>query len=153
MKESSSIETADYARDNLIDSEPAFAWWVLYVLRKRVIIVCGAKTKYWLKSHKYGVRLPKTTKEALQIDQETGTDFWEMAVQMEMKNVMVAFEFNDEDKISIAHCALGVHMVFDVEITLQRKARLVVDGHKVPEVAKESTYYTVPTRDSIRIFS
>jgi hypothetical protein len=69
-----------------------------------------------------------------------------------MKNVMVAFEFNDKDKIPIAHCALGAHMAFDVKITLQRKARLVADGHKVPEVAKESTYSTVPTRDSIRIF-
>ena len=152
MKESYSLETADYARDNLIDNEPAFAWWVPHVLRKRARVVCGAKTKYWLKTHKYGVRLPKTTKEALQIDIDTGTDFWEKAIQKEMKNVMVAFEFNDEDKITIAHCALGVHMVFDVKITLQRKARLVADGHKVPQIAKESTYSTVPTRDSIRIF-
>ena len=152
MKESYSLETADYARDNLIDNEPAFAWWVPHVLRKRARVVCGAKTKYWLKTHKYGVRLPKTTKEALQIDIDTGTDFWEKAIQKEMKNVMVAFEFNDEDKIPIAHCALGVHMVFDVKITLQRKARLVADGHKVPQIAKESTYSTVPTRDSIRIF-
>jgi hypothetical protein len=31
----------------------------------------------------------------MQIDNETGTDFWWKAIQMEMKKVMVAFEFDD----------------------------------------------------------
>jgi hypothetical protein len=43
-------------------------------------------------------------------------------------------------------------MVFDVKITLQRKARLVADGHRVPETSKEHTYSSVPSRDSVRLF-
>lgn len=69
-----------------------------------------------------------------------------------MKNVMIAFEFDDDDVIPVGHSELTVHMVFDVKITLQRKARLVADGHKVPEVPKENTFLSVPTRDSIRLF-
>ena len=69
-----------------------------------------------------------------------------------MRNIMVAFEFNPDDNIPIAHSKLMVHMVFDVKITLERKARLVADGHKVPEVAKESTFSSVPTRDTVRLF-
>ena len=93
--------------------------------------------------------MPKTIKEALQIDKETGTNFWREAIEKEMKNVMVAFEFSDDDVIPVGHLELTVHMVFDIKITLQRKARLVADGHKVPEVAKESTFSSIPTRDTI----
>ena len=66
--------------------------------------------------------------EALKIDAETNTKFWRDAIEKEMKNVMVAFEFNDDDEIPVRHTELFVHMVFDVKITLQRKARLVADG-------------------------
>ena len=54
--------------------------------------------------------------------------FGGMQLKKEMKNVMVAFEFNDDDEIPVRHTELFVHMVFDVKITLQRKARLVADG-------------------------
>ena len=65
---------------------------------------------------------------------------------------MVAFEFNDDNVILVGHSELTLHMVFDVKITLQQKARLVADGHKVPEVAKENMFSSVPNRDSIRLF-
>ena len=69
-----------------------------------------------------------------------------------MKNVMIAFEFDENDRIPVGHTLLTLHMVFDIKITLDRKARLVADGHKVPELPKQLTYSTVPSRDSIRLF-
>ena len=105
-----------------------------------------------MKTHKYGIKLPKTIKEALAIDRETGTDFWMKAITKEMKNVMVSFEFDEADRTPVGHLKVTVHMVFDVKITLQRKARLVADGHKVPETNRESTYSSVPSRDSVRLF-
>jgi hypothetical protein len=152
MKESFPLEAAEYARDNCIIDEPAFVWWCYHTLRKKKHFVSSAKTKYWLKSHKYGIRLPKSIKEALQIDKETGTTFWTDAIRKEMKNVMVTFEFTDNDVTPVGHQRITLHMVFDVKITLQRKARLVADGHKVPAVSKESTYSSVPSRDSVRLF-
>ena len=80
--------------------------------------------------------MPETIKEALTIDKEKGTNFWSKAIQKEMKNAMVSFEFYDEDKVPIAHQKITVHMVFDVEITLTRKTRLVADGHRVLESPK-----------------
>ena len=44
---------------------------------------------------------PHSVEEALRIDEETGTDFWRMAINKEMKNVMPAFEFHDDDKMSV----------------------------------------------------
>jgi hypothetical protein len=152
MKESFPIEVSEYAKAVGIIDQAAFAWWCPRVLRKKERLISGAKTKYWLKTHKYGVRLPKTIKEALLIDKETGTDLWAKAIAKEMKNVMITFEFKDGDPVPVGHQRVTVHMVFDVKITLQRKARLVADGHKVTETSKEHTYSSVPSRDSVRLF-
>ena len=35
----------------------------------------------------------------MRFDEEDGTDFWRKAIEKEMKNVRVAFEFNDKDEI------------------------------------------------------
>ena len=101
MKESFPVEVAEYAKAARIIDEPAFKWWCYKVLRKKNRLISGAKTKYWLKTHKYGIRLPKTIKEALRIDKETGTDLWAKAIAKEMKNVMIAFEFDESDKIPV----------------------------------------------------
>ena len=42
------------------------------------------------------------------------------------------------------------HLVFDIRMTLERKARWVKDGHKTPE-PDHSTYAAVVSRESVRI--
>ncbi len=42
------------------------------------------------------------------------------------------------------------YMVFDVQMTLERKARWVKDGHKTPE-PEWSTFAGVVSRESVRI--
>ena len=59
-------------------------------------IIAKVKSWYWKTNHKYGVRLPHSLQEALQINKETGTDFWWQAIQKEMKKVMMAFEYSDQ---------------------------------------------------------
>lgn len=152
MKESYPLEVAEYAVNNNLVEEPAFKWWVPYVLRKRDRIIGKVKKKYWQRTHKYGIRLPKSVKEAYEIDKATGTDYWAKAIEKEMKNVRVAFEFNDGDEIPVGHEELTVHMVFDIKILLEQKARLVADGHKTEEQPKEYTFSSVVTRDSVRLF-
>ena len=84
VKEANPIELAEYAVASQIDDEPAFAWWVPYVLKKRERIISKTKSKYWRTTQKYGVRLPKNVDEALTIDRETNTNFWEQALNKEM---------------------------------------------------------------------
>ena len=56
IKDSFPIEVAEYAVANQISDEPAFVWWVSKVLKKKKLMISAAsRTKYWLKSHKYGV--------------------------------------------------------------------------------------------------
>ena len=150
LKESNMLEVAEYAVASRIADEPAFAWWVRPTLRRRDRIIKKAKTRYWKRTHKYGVELPKSVKEALAIDARTKTTFWFDAIKKEMKNVMPAFEFVDGDKIPIGYKHIVCHMVFDVKHDLVRKARYVAGGH-MTDPPKESTYSSVVSRDSVRI--
>ena len=51
LKNSYPLETADYSIANLIDDQPAFAWWVPYVTRKRKHMIGKVKSKYWQRTH------------------------------------------------------------------------------------------------------
>ena len=150
LKESNPIQVAEYAVANKIAEEPAFAWWARNVLRKRDRIIKKVKARYWAKTHKFGIELPKSVAEALRIDDRTGTDFWRKAIELEMKNVQPAFEFIDDDVVPKFYKKIDCHMIFDVKMDLTRKARLVAGGHQT-DPPKESTYSSVVSRDSIRI--
>ena len=67
VKESYPVQLAEYAIDNNLADEPAFAWWVNYVHKKRERILSKVKSKYWVRTHKYGIRAPKTVQEAIAI--------------------------------------------------------------------------------------
>jgi hypothetical protein len=68
LKEAYPVEVAEYALVNKLLSEPAFNWWCSKVLRKRDRIIRKVKSRYWDRTHKYGILLPKTVKEALRIE-------------------------------------------------------------------------------------
>ena len=155
IKQSYPVQLADYAKAKGIENEPPFIWWVGSALRRRDRILKATKcNKYWMRTHKYGVELPHSIKEALAIDKRTGTTYWQQAIEKEMKNNRDAFEFNENDTVpDKAYTKITTHMVFDVKLgTLTRKARICADGHKVPTLPKECTYSSVPSRDSVRIF-
>jgi hypothetical protein len=65
LKHSYPVELASYATDRKIDDEPAFAWWVPFVLRKQKRILQKVMSKYWARTHKHGIRIPKTIREAI----------------------------------------------------------------------------------------
>ena len=150
LKDSNPVQVAEYAVANKLAEEPAFAWWIRPVLRKRDRIIKKVKKRYWKRSHKYGVELPHDVASALKIDRETGTDFWRQAIEKEMKNVLPAFEFNDKNEEPVGYKWIKCHMVFDIKTDLTRKARLVAGGHMMEE-PKESVYSSIVSRDSIRI--
>ena len=56
LKDSNSIQVAEYAVANRIQEEPAFKWWVPETLRTRNRIIAKVKSRYWKTSHKYGVK-------------------------------------------------------------------------------------------------
>jgi hypothetical protein len=153
LKEAYPVELAHYAKDHSIDDEPAFAWWVPYVIRKEKRILQKVKSKYWARTHKYGIRIPKNIKEALEIDKELGNTLWMDAIKLEMQNVRIAFEeFDSDPNTLVGYTQITGHLVFDVKLgeNFRRKARYCADGHKTGAPASV-TYSTVVSRDSVRI--
>jgi hypothetical protein len=161
LKDSNPVELAEYAVANKIQEEPAFKWWVSTVLRKRNRIIAKLKRRYWSTTHKFGIRLPKSVREALAIDEETGTTFWRDAIRKEMEKVKVAFEFCEDwspEQVRngtargdfVGYQEIDCHMVFDIKMDLTRKARFVAGGHTT-ETPNSITYSSVVSRDSVRI--
>jgi hypothetical protein len=90
LKESHPIETSEYAKIIGVDHEPAFNWWVPHVLKKRDQIISLVKKRnprFLKKTHKFGIEVPKTIKDALEIDRRNGNTFWADAIAKEMKDV------------------------------------------------------------------
>jgi hypothetical protein len=84
LKDSHPLETAEYAVTKGIDHKPAFNWWVLHVLKKRdriISLVCKWTTHYLKQTHKFGIEVPKTVKEALDLDCKIGTPSGQMPSQ------------------------------------------------------------------------
>ena len=159
IKVSNPIEVAEYSVAARIDQEPAFNWWVHHALKTRHRLVNKVKSKYWDTTHKFGIRLPKSVDEALQIDRDTGTTMWEDAIKKEMKNVRPAFTASDTPlseartgKKLVGYQEIGCHMIFDIKMDgkFTRKARFVAGGHTT-DPPSSTTYSSVVSRDSVRI--
>jgi hypothetical protein len=92
MKQSYPVQVAEYAVANGIEDEPAFAWWTKHVIKKRDRVLSKIRSKYWQRTHKFGIRIPKTVEQALAFDKENGNTLWWDAICKEMKNVRPGFE-------------------------------------------------------------
>lgn len=151
LKESNPVDIAEYAVARGIDDEPAFAWWIPYTLRKRDVIVSAINTRVRRKTHKYGIEVPSSLKDAIRLDTLAGDSKWSDAHKMEMTNVGIAFEIlPNGEKAPPGWSKASGHLIFDVKMDFTRKARWVKDGHRTPD-PKTSTYAGVVSRESIRI--
>ena len=123
LKKSNPVEVAEYAVANKIANEPAFIWWTTDVLRKCDRMIAKVRSRYWKRTHKFGILIPKSVNEALLLDDKTGTDLWQKAIEKELKNFMPAFTFLEQDeKVPIGYQHMDYHMIFDVKMDFTRKA-------------------------------
>ena len=168
LKESNPIETAEYAVANKIADEPAFSWWVPYVLKRRNRIISKVKNKYWKTTHKFGIELPHSVQEALEIDRKlvlSGAEpHWRPAIEKEMKKIRSLLAFERVDGITPdelrsdatklpGYSEVGLHMIFDIKMDgkFTKKARLVANGNETPALPKYDQYASVVSRESVRI--
>jgi hypothetical protein len=62
------------------------------VLNKRNRIIGKLKATFWVRTHKFGVKIPKSVEEAKRFDEDNGDTLWWDAICKEMKNVRPVFE-------------------------------------------------------------
>ena len=154
VKNSYPIQAAEYAVANKISKQPAFAWWCDQTLRHKKRIISKVKGKYWLRTHKFGIRVPHSVQEAYKIDAENGNSLWRDAIAKEMENVRPAFRAVEGGRSDIpnGYQEIKCHMIFDIKMSedFRRKARFVAGGH-MTETPAVLTYSSVVSRDSVRI--
>ena len=160
VKEGNPVELAEYAALNNIHEEPAFKWWVPYVLRRRDRMVKKLKSKYWRTTHKFGIRIPKTIEEARRLDLENNNTYWMDAVAKEMAKAGIAYmpvEGHSPEDVRANKCdalrghqEIRCHIIFDVKMDFTRKARFVAGGHTT-ETPSSLTYSSVVSRESVKI--
>jgi hypothetical protein len=75
--------------------------------------------RYLKRTHKIGIKLPKTIKEALALDKKNGNTFWADAIAKEMKDVSVAFKILlDRQSAPISYQKIPCHMIFDIKMEI-----------------------------------
>jgi hypothetical protein len=77
-------------------------------------------------------------------------DLWCRAIEKEMRAIDCAFEFKDDNIMPPGYLKINCHMVFDVKMTLERKACYVAGGHQT-EPSKDITFASVVSWDGICI--
>ena len=121
---------AEFAIANQLDQEPAFAWWVRNVLRHKKRIISKVKSHYWKTNHKYGIRLPHSVDETLELDQKSNTDYWAKAIAKENKQVKASWhamngvtpdDVRDGKVKELTGCQeIKCHMIFDVKMDFSK---------------------------------
>ena len=92
------MEVADYAVANGLLNEPTFIWWAPYTLRKRNQVVSKVTARVKKKSHRYGVQILRSVKDAYDLDERNRNNHWRNAIQKEMQNVAIVFKIMDDDE-------------------------------------------------------
>ena len=89
--------------------------------------------RYLKRTHKFGIRLPKTVKEALEIDKENGNTMWADSMQKEMNAMRVAFKILEEGETAPpGYQCVSCKMIFDVRMEdLRRKSRYVAQAQSL----------------------
>ena len=148
------LQLAEYAVAAKISVDPDFAWWVPLTLKKKNRIIAKVKSKYWLKNHKFRIKLPNNMNQEIEFDHENANTLWWDVVCQEMKNVRPAFETwqKPEGDIPPVFQDIKCHFIFSINMgeNFCRKARFVAGDH-ITEISTTLTYASVVLRYLVRI--
>lgn len=152
LKAAFPVQVAEYVAAADIITEPAFAWWAPYTIKKRDRIIKAQKSRYSRTTRKFGIEIPKTVEEALALDAKNGNTFWMDAIRKEMEKVRVAFRITEDMGTNPVpgHTPIKCHLIFDMKMDFTRKARFVARGHLTGPPAA-ITCSSVVSCESVRI--
>ena len=103
--------------------------------------------------YKFGVQVPATPREAMELDKKNGNTLWKDAIKKELDQLNEYKTFSSRGKgtrVPNDYQLIKVHFVSDVKHDLRHKARLVAGGH-LTTVPKDTTYSSVASLRSMRL--
>ena len=108
---------------------------------------------YWKRTHKYGIQIPKSVEEAIQIDKENRNNLWKYSTEKEMTNSSIIFDVKEKGEAPPRiYKEMTAYKIFDVKLDdgFTRKAIFVTYGHKF-DTPTSMTHTSVVLRDSVWI--
>ena len=109
-------------------------------------------------THKFGIKLPHSVEEALEIDRQNGANFWWRAINKEMEQVKIAWTTKDgctPEQVRKGQIPelwnfqeIGCHCVFDIKMDFTQKCRFIAGGHTT-EAPPSITYSSVVSFKSV----
>ena len=66
-------------------------------------MISKLKSKYWQRTHKYGIKIPKSVKETYKFDEEKGNKLWKYGIKEEMNKVIIEVQESNvsPEKLSV----------------------------------------------------
>ena len=93
------------------------------------------ESNYWLKIHKFGVKVPNNMKQAIYFNRENGNMLWWDAVCQYMKSVCPTFDPWEKVEVNVppGYQEIKCHLIFDINMgdNFRQKSRFVAGGHMI----------------------
>ena len=102
---------------------------------------------------KFGVQVPRNTKESLRLDLANGNKLWENSIATEFKQINDYETFRvleNDEAMPPGYKRIPYHCIYDVKFDGRRKCRLVAGGHRT-DPPKEDIYSGVVSMEAIRL--
>ena len=116
-------------------------------------MVQAYKVSRYMKTFKFGVEVPQSTKQALEIDKRDGNKLWKEAMITEIDQLHAHKTFivlEEHQPIPPGYKRIPYHCIYDVKFDGRRKCRLVAGGH-MTDPSMEDIFSGVVSMETVRI--
>ena len=111
------IELSYYANIIKIDDEPMYAWWVPYVQKNIEVIRSKVKSKYWQRTHKYVLQLPKSVNDSYELDKEDKKNLWRGGTEEDMEKIKdTVAESTTSPKNLVRYQEIDLHIIVYIKL-------------------------------------
>ena len=159
LKQDDPVTIAKYAEDNGLLDIPGWKWAKLYRERRRKLYLSKTrKTKGPTKrrvKYQFGERVPRTLKEAYEIDEINKNTKWADAIQKEVDllkeyECFRVAERDERDAIASTHQRIVLLWTFAIKYDLRYRARCVAGGHMTPDL-EDDLFSGVANLGTVRV--
>ena len=157
MIASDPVTLAVYAKEHDLLETPGWKKLKKYAKNakklKRMLNQSRRQNKNDAVRYKFGIRIPRSVKEAYALDAANGNTYWADAMKAEIDQLneySVYHSIGKNARPPPGYQQIPLRMVFDVKQSLKRKARLVARGDKTSP-PDDSVYSGVASLRSLRI--
>ena len=155
MRKDDPVTLAKYAKDNNLLNQRGWKWAKRIVKSNKKYermykLMKGQKLQG--PKYKFGVRVPRTKREALEIDAKNGNTLWQDAMTKEANALLDLSTFREPEpgEDLSKHQFAPLIYTFDVKFDGRRRARICGHGGVVEKLDAAEVYSGVVSNDSVR---